>query len=124
MKVLLSIKPQYAEKIFEGTKYFEFRRSIFKNRNIKTIIVYASSPVQKVIGEFEIEEIIETDLSTLWLKTKETAGISEEYFYEYFNGRKTGYAIRIKNPFRYAIEKSLEYDYNVMPPQSFRYISI
>ena len=34
MKVLLSIKPEFAEKIFDGTKLYEFRRSIFKNKNI------------------------------------------------------------------------------------------
>jgi predicted transcriptional regulator len=30
MKVLLSIKPQFAEMIFSGTKKYEFRRSVFK----------------------------------------------------------------------------------------------
>ena len=54
MKVVLSIKPEFAFKIFDGSKKFEFRKAIFKNNNVKSIIVYASSPVQKVIGEFEI----------------------------------------------------------------------
>ena len=58
MKVVLSIKPEFANKIFDGTKKYEFRKAIFKNDKIKTIIVYASSPVQQVIGEFEIEKII------------------------------------------------------------------
>ena len=58
MKVVLSIKPEFAFKIFDGTKKFEFRKAIFKNHKIKTVIVYASSPVQQVIGEFEIEKII------------------------------------------------------------------
>ena len=31
MKVVLSIKPEFANKIFDGTKKFEFRKSIFKN---------------------------------------------------------------------------------------------
>ena len=31
MKVLLSIKPEFAEKILNGTKRFEFRKGIFKN---------------------------------------------------------------------------------------------
>ena len=55
MRVLLSIKPEFAELIFKGTKKFEFRKSIFKNSEIKTVVVYASSPMQKVIGEFEID---------------------------------------------------------------------
>ena len=29
MKIILSIKPEIANKIFEGDKKFEFRRSIF-----------------------------------------------------------------------------------------------
>ena len=53
MKVVLSIKPEFANKIFDGSKKFEFRKVIFKNEKIKTVIVYASSPVQKVIGGFK-----------------------------------------------------------------------
>ncbi len=62
MKVLLSIKPKYAELIFDGSKKFEFRRTIFKNIQVKTVVVYASSPVQRVIGEFQIEEILNSDI--------------------------------------------------------------
>ena len=55
MKVLLSIKPEFAEKIFNGTKKYEFRKSIFKNkvwwnkqrRGIKTIIQNQSRTGQK-----------------------------------------------------------------------------
>lgn len=61
MKVLLSIKPEFAFKIFEGKKKFEFRKVIFKNPNVKTVVVYASSPVQRVIGEFEIDDILSSD---------------------------------------------------------------
>lgn len=32
MKVLLSIKPEYVEKILDGTKKFEFRKGIFKTQ--------------------------------------------------------------------------------------------
>lgn len=69
MKVLLSIKPEFADKIFEGTKRFEFRRAIFKNTNVKKVVVYASSPVQKVIGEFEIDFIFKNRLEELWSET-------------------------------------------------------
>ena len=84
MKVLLSIKPEFADKIFNGTKKYEFRRSIFKKKEVKTVVVYASSPVQKIIGEFEIETIIKEKVNRLWNLTKDFSGISEEYFFEYF----------------------------------------
>jgi predicted transcriptional regulator len=122
MKVLLSIKPGFAEKIFDGSKKFEFRRSIFKNTHVKTIIVYASSPVQKVIGEFEIEKILNQDLSCLWEETKAHAGIDENYFYKYFEDKEKGFAIKIKKTKKYKIPLCLKKDFKLTPPQSFLYI--
>ncbi|MDX6181106.1 hypothetical protein SGQ44_03005 [Flavobacterium sp. Fl-77] len=123
MKVVLSIKPQFANKIFDGTKKFEFRKAIFKNQNVTSVLVYASSPVQKVIGEFEIEKIFNLDLKELWDKTKEYSGITEDYFYEYFENREHGFAIEIKNKRRFENPKCLKEDYNLTPPQSFAYWS-
>lgn len=123
MKVVLSIKPQFANKIFDGTKKFEFRKAIFKNQNVTSVLVYASSPVQKVIGEFEIEKIINLDLKELWDKTKEYSGITEDYFYQYFENREQGFAIQIKNKKRFENPKCLKTDYNLTPPQSFAYWS-
>ncbi len=121
MKVVLSIKPEFAFKIFEGTKKFEFRKSIFKNEKIKTIIVYASSPVQQVIGEFEIEKVLNHDLSTLWDLTQEFSGISEEFYYKYFTNKEQGFAIKIKKTRKYRTPKCLRTDFNLSPPQSFAY---
>lgn len=122
MRVLLSIKPEFANKIFDGTKKFEFRKSIFKNKNVKTIVVYASSPVQQVIGEFEIEKILNFDLDTLWHLTQDFSGISEDFFYEYFADREVGYAIKVKKPKRYSKAKDLKKEFNLFPPQSFAYL--
>lgn len=121
MKVVLSIKPEFANKIFDGTKKFEFRKAIFKNDKIKTVIVYSSSPVQQVIGEFEIGRIINHDIDTLWSLTQEEAGITEDCFYKYFADRLRGFAIEIKNVKKYKTPKCLKTDFNLFPPQSFVY---
>ena len=123
MKVLLSIKPEFAKLIFDGTKKFEFRKTIFKNSNIKTIIVYASSPMQKVIGEFEIEFILSDKLDNLWNETKRYAGINEDYFYQYFAEKERGFAIKIKNTKKYERALCLKKDFNLTPPQSFLYLN-
>ena len=39
MKVLLSIKPEFVEKIISGEKKFEFRKSLPKREGITTIVV-------------------------------------------------------------------------------------
>jgi predicted transcriptional regulator len=122
MRVLLSIKPEYANKIFDGSKRFEFRRVIFKKPNIKTVVVYASSPVKKVIGEFEIENIISFDPKSLWGITKKYSGISEDFFFEYFSNRKVAHAIRIKSTMKYKEPLSIKDDFNVIPPQSYGYL--
>ncbi len=87
MKVLLSIKPEFAEKIFNGSKRFEFRRMIFKNRDVSKVVVYASAPISKVIGEFEVDHIIQKGLDELWNETKDFSGISKDYFDKYFTGK-------------------------------------
>ena len=109
MKVLLSIKP-------------EFALTIFKNRKVKRVVVYASSPVKKVIGEFEIEAILFDDPATLWQRTKKHSGITEEFFFQYFNNKHTGYAIKVKSTRKYRQPLCIREDFNATPPQSFIYI--
>lgn len=122
MRVLLSIKPEYAFKIFDGSKKFEFRKVIFKNPNIKTVIVYASSPVQQVIGEFEIDDILSFNPEAIWEMTKKYSGISEAFFYEYFADKKIAHAIKIKNTKMYKKPLSIKDSFNVFPPQSYVYL--
>lgn len=122
MKVLLSIKPEFAEKIFNGTKKYEFRRSVFKNKNVKTVVVYASSPVQQVIGEFEIETILNHNLQELWNLTKDYSGITKNFFFDYFINKEKGYAIKIKEAKLYDKALSIKDDFNATPPQSFMYL--
>jgi predicted transcriptional regulator len=121
MNVVLSIKPEFAYKIFNGTKRFEFRKAIFKNPNVKKIIVYASSPVQQVIGEFEFDEILKREKNELWELTKQHSGITKDFFFSYFEEKDHGYAIVIKNTKMYSRPKCLKTDYQLLPPQSFAY---
>ena len=122
MKVLLSIKPKYAELILSGKKKYEFRRTIFKKPEVKKVVIYASSPVSKIVGEFEIDCILSNCVSELWHITMEYAGIEKKYFESYFSGKEIGHAIKVKNPKRYSTYKEL-HEFNVNhPPQSFAYI--
>jgi len=123
MKVLLSIKPEFADLIFNGEKKYEFRRTIFKNQGIKTIIIYVSSPVQRVVGEIEIESVLNHDLDTLWQITKEFSGIQKSFFYKYFKEKRMGYALKIRKTKKYKVPLSLYENYGVTPPQSFRYLT-
>lgn len=124
MKVLLSIKPQYVERIFNKEKKFEYRRNLFKRDDVDTIVIYATKPIGKVVGEFKISKIIKEEPYILWEKTKEFSGIPENDYNEYFRDKNSAYAIGIKSVKRY--KKPLELsDFNPNikhAPQSFMYI--
>lgn len=122
MKVILSIKPEFAEKIFNGSKKFEFRRRLYKNEDVKVVIVYASAPISKIIGEFEIGSVLHDDLGSLWNTTNEYSGISEEYYLEYFKGKENGYAIAVKKAEKYDKPICIRETFGLTPPQSFAYV--
>lgn len=122
MKVILSIKPEFAEKIFNGSKKFEFRRRLYKNKQIRTIVVYASSPISKVIGEFEIGDVIHDELNSLWQATSEHSGISRDYYFDYFKGTDKGYAIAVKKAELYEEPVCIKETFGIKPPQSFAYL--
>lgn len=122
MKVLLSIKPEFAYRILDGTKKFEFRKTLFKRRDIERIIIYASSPVQAVLGEFTIAKILTNDVENIWEETKYGAGITKEYYQEYFSSKDTANAIEVGKCKRYGKPKKLS-DFNLSyAPQSFAYV--
>lgn len=121
MDVLLSIKPEFASGIFKGTKKFEYRRTIFREP-VERIVVYASSPIQMVIGEFLIEEILFENLHSLWRKTKHHSGISRKFFYLYFSDKEKGYAIQVGRIIKYRKPRPLNDLYGIKAPQSFAYI--
>lgn len=122
MKILLSIKPEYAEKIFSGEKKYEYRKAGFKNKAIKTVRVYATMPVGKIIGEFTIKQIHKDLPARIWGKTKERSGIDKAFFDRYYSGKKYAIAIEINNPILYKkpIDPKDE-DENFTAPQFFRY---
>ena len=123
MNVLLSIKPKYIEEIIKGKKLYEFRKIIFKHKP-NEIVIYASSPVKKIIGHFSVGEIIVDTPDNLWNNLKAQAGIDKKAFFEYFQGKTFGYALEIKN-FR-TLAKPID-PYKTIPdfkpPQSFSYLN-
>jgi len=121
--VLLSVKPRFAEAILDGEKKFEFRRAVFRDPDVQRVVLDASSPVQRVVGEFTIGEVISMDLDSLWQHTESEAGIEREYFDEYFAGRASGYAVAVGETRRYPEPLALAQHFGIQhPPQSFRYL--
>lgn len=124
MNVLLSVKPKYVEAILSGAKKYEFRRTIFKRKDVKKIYIYSNSSIKKIVGFFETEKILEGTPEEIWKQCHEYAAISKEDFFKYFQGTQKALAIKIKNVQKFSkpIDPYIKNN-NFTPPQSFCYIS-
>lgn len=123
MRVLLSIKPEFAKSIFNGSKKYEYRKTIFRRQDIDRVLVYVTTPIKLVVGEFFVGNILHEPIHILWEKTEGTSGISKNKFIKYFENRQRGYAIEIKNTKPYDYPLSLNELMLSSPPQSFRYLN-
>ncbi|NSV19766.1 ASCH domain-containing protein [Enterococcus faecalis] len=119
--ILLSIHPKFVDKIMTGEKKFEFRRVIAK-RNPNKIIIYSTSPVCKVIGEAEVEDIIIDNPEKVWKETKKFSGVEKEFYVEYFDNRDLAVAYKLKNVIKYISPIDLKYFGIKVAPQSFVYV--
>ena len=120
--ILLSIKPQYAKAVLENQKKYEFRKRRCKD-SVNKIIFYATAPESKVVGEAEIEKILEDTPDKVWELTKHAAGITYKQFCAYYQGYSKAVAYKLRNPLIYKEPKSL-LDYGIKyVPQSFIYLN-
>ena len=119
--ILMSINPEHVENIMCGNKKFEFRKRACK-KEVDKIIIYSTTPVMKVVGEAEIEDILIDSPSAIWKLTCQQAGINKKFFDDYFQNRSEAVAYKLKNVIKYAIPKELSELGVRVAPQSYQYI--
>lgn len=120
--ILLSIKPEYVERIFSGSKKYEFRKHLPQEK-VDKIVVYSTDPVQRVVGEVEVIDTLSMRPSPLWEATKTTAGISRAKYRTYFKGCSVACAFHLGQVQIYDTPKTLDEMGIRNAPQSFIYIS-
>lgn len=121
MNVILSIKPEFVEKIFSGKSNMSTARFSSSKRWIPYI--YASRPISKIVGEFKIAEIICDTPANIWNQTKEYSGVTKSFFQQYYTGKDKGVALKIKECKQYkeAVDPTTVIA-NFKVPQSFIYV--
>lgn len=121
--VLLSIKPKYADLILSGSKRVEFRRS-WAAQDVSMIVLYSSSPVQKIVGMVEVDDVLVASPTSLWSTcTANNGGLTRDELRTYFAGKSAGVAVllgKVHKPQRPVAPS--EAIGNFVPPQSFRYL--
>lgn len=123
--ILLSVKPQYANPLVDGTKTIELRKKFPINIIEGTkIYIYSSSPEKKVIGEVFIEKVEILPIDDLWDTVSTKAMISWSDFKTYYADKEVGYAIHVSHAKRYDSPSFLD-DINPnikQAPQSYQYL--
>lgn len=119
--ILLSIHPEFVDKIKSGEKKFEFRTRVPVSIAADPLVaVYATAPTGAVVGYFRVGSVLSLPPTALWERTKEAAGIARGRFRAYFKGRGTAYALEIAEWHEFAHNCSLEtLRGSPVPPQSF-----
>jgi len=119
---ILPIQPRYAEAIITGVKKVEFRRRNLRN-TLNHIVIYASSPVRKIVGFFRVTHVTVGSPAEIWKQFRKVGGIEKAAFEAYYKGAKDAVAIGIgdvvvlRKPL--ALKTLCE---SLSPPQSFVYL--
>ncbi|MDR7223682.1 helix-turn-helix domain-containing protein [Aminobacter aminovorans] len=125
--VVLSIRPQYSEKILEGRKTVELRRRFPVSAPGGTVAyIYSTSPVRAMVGVAEIKDVLKLPIEQIWAEFEDTAFIQRKDFTNYFQGLDFGFALLfedVKSFSRPIPLNELRTRFGFEPPQSFLYAS-
>lgn len=126
--LLISVKPQFAKKIFKGEKTVELRKSApLRAKKGSYLLIYVTSPVKELWGVCKIENIINDNPIMLWERVGTKSGISKDDFFAYYSERNNAYGIEISEVKNFN-ENSIKLDClksmfpGFSPPQTYRYI--
>ncbi|MGL4393610.1 MAG: ASCH domain-containing protein [Brevinema sp.] len=119
MKLLLSIKPKYAEAILNGSKTVEFRKTPIR-RKVTKAEIYMSRTTKKIVGTANIVDIKEDSPENLWKQFHRVGGITKKEFFQYFENKTKGFAVILDKVEQFPEEQQSKPKY---VPQSFCYIN-
>lgn len=121
---LISIHPNYAEKILSGEKRVEFRRS-WAAKQVDFLVIYATSPVQRIVAVAQLGQVMRGTRTQLWeLARNGGGGISRRKLFAYMEGKKQGVALELLQTINIVegISPQTLFGNEFRPPQSFRYL--
>lgn len=124
--IIISIKPKYVEKIYEGNKTIELRKSVglsFIPNN--KMYIYSSSPKKAITGHAYIDKIEQVSKNEIKQCYLDRIAISSDELENYLIDGKKGTMIWLKNIVEYQKPISLTKlkETGFTAPQSFCYAS-
>jgi len=132
--IILSIRPKYADLIYNGSKKYELRKRLYPTQVSNTgvpltkgrIYLYESLPVQKITGFIVVDNFLwNMGPLRLWKHVRDKAGITKEEFDKYFAWSKEQCAWHIKwyHKFKQPVTPEEIFRNTWTVPQSYVYIT-
>lgn len=123
--IILSIKPEFSNRIFEGTKKIELRKSRPKVEEGDLVLVYNTLPDKAVVGICKVKEVIQSTPNEIWDNYSNDLGIDKKRYFEYYLGRDKAVGLKIdsfrKFKNRISLDTIREFLPGFSPPQTFKY---
>ncbi len=124
--LLVSMKPQYAERILSGSKIIEIRRKFSDKWIGCKAVLYSSSPQKALVGEATVRSITSGTPEEIWARFHTGIGCNSNEFSAYVGPATAVSAIELDDVFPYKepitlsqISYLLGLDEDLRPPQSY-----
>lgn len=122
---MFSIKPKWAAMIEKKQKVYELRRRPPPQHAAgETALVYATSPISRLVCACRVDEVITMKGEALWNDIGELTGCTRTEYDTYFAGCSFASAIKLtllEIDLRALTRAELKAEYGFVPPQSWRW---
>ena len=122
--VLISIKHEYAAKIYAGTKIHELRKRAPHIPLGTLCLIYEPLPVGRVTGCFTYAGVRVFRVAHIEWSFLCQCQVSYNALQDYYNGMEFGYAWSIMDPRPFSPTYSLSTLGLSLPPQSYQFIDL
>lgn len=120
--IMISASPKHADIILDNKGKNVFFYKVTPVNKIERVLIYATSPVKGVVGEFDLDKIHIVSLSTAWSQHGAASCLTKKEFDEYFKGHEKAHALIAKKAYRYSKPKKLE-EFDISKgPSGFQYL--
>lgn len=95
-EILISIRPEYSEKLLGGQKSVELRRRPVRVPPGTRVWIYSTLPVGRLDAVAEVEAVYEWPPSEIWDQYGHVSGVTQAALESYFSGVDQGCVVVFK----------------------------
>lgn len=125
--VILSVRSPHVDRLLDGTKTIELRRTSWRVAVGTVALLYASGPGRRqLVGSATVDGTFVAPVDAVWREFAGHAAVTRGEFDRYFAGVANGVAIRVRDvrrlPEPIPLAELRRRHPRFRPPQSFRYV--